>query len=74
MKVFTNIYPILGPVAFQQDGSVDKDSTQVEYREGKVFKVAGVSSQDILLESEGKMILLTPEVFNTAFIETELSI
>lgn len=74
MKVFTNKYPVLGMVTLNREGMLDKGGINVEFKEGKVFKVLGIVCDDFILECEGKIIAVRASVFSVAFTETDLSI
>ncbi len=72
MKLFTNKYPILGMLTINKDNNVDKDSISIEFKEGKIFKMIGFCFDDLVLECEGKAIMVKASVFQLVFTETEL--
>jgi hypothetical protein len=74
MKVFTNKYPIIGLMSMNADNTIDKESINVEFEEGKVFKVLGTIYNDFILECGGKVVAVRATVFSVAFTETDLSI
>jgi hypothetical protein len=74
MKVFTNKYPVIGMITMNADSTIDKESINVEFEEGKVFKVLGTIYDDFILECEGKVVAVRVYVFAIAFTETDLSI
>ena len=74
MKVFTNKYPILGMAVIDMDNTVDKESIEVQFEEGKVFKVVGVIFDDFILECDSRVVSIKATAFGLAFTETELAI
>lgn len=74
MKVFTNKYPVLGMLTMKSDGTFDKNSINIEFCEGKVFKIIGISFDDIVLECEGRVVSVKSTVFSISFTETVLDI
>jgi hypothetical protein len=74
MKVFTNKYPVLGMLTINSDNTIDKSSINIEFEEGKVFKVLGIQFDDFILECEGKAVAIKADMFIAAFSETELVI
>lgn len=72
MKLYINKFPVLSVVSIIEDNIVDKRNTEIQFEEGKIFRVIGVSYQDVILECEGITIYMHCKLFAMAFTETDV--
>lgn len=75
MKLFTNKFPVLQHcVCIHPDGTVNDDAIKTLFEEGKIFKVIGIDQMVVILLCEGKHVPVSADLFNTAFVETEITL
>lgn len=72
MKLYTNKFPVLGILTIDKDNLIDRDSVEIQFEEGKIFKVLGITYQDVVLECEGVAIYIQYALFAMAFTETDV--
>ena len=74
MRLFTNKFPILqNCICIQPDSTVNEGDIKVVFEEGKIFKVVGIDQIGVLLQCEGKSIIINGDLFSTAFTETDIA-
>ena len=75
MKLYTNIYPLIKDSMMTGKGCfIEKDTIEILFDEGTVFKVIGFTEFGIIIETKGKAIIIRAELFKLSFKETEIDI
>jgi len=74
MKLYTNKFPITPEVlCIQPDGSLDREP-EIQFPEGKTFKVKCISQDVIVLENKEGIVAVRPEMLQVAFEETDVEV